>query len=545
MRRVSKTKLISGIVFAITISLFMSFFVYQGFQDEVSVYTPRYSPYYGRIINLTPQTVEDDTAPLGTRIVYSWLMDAHCETGDFLCFYVSNKNVKVTVGRELVYALRSDDSTSSGTNVSSNWCIIPLQPKDAGKRFTIELTPLVYETTHTDVEFLIGSAYNIVLSHLREDAPQMILAILCIALGLIIFLIQVYLQIFSGSSQADILYMGVVSMMLGIWRLSDICSAPLIFTKNVGILEYVSDGVLFMGGPALIQFASTRFREKHAGKIHVLAIITCVIALAVLGLQVLGVAEMANFSSLSYILLIIGSVALILASFFSKKADPANKSQFTWKLMPILAVGVFLDFITFYHQKSSASLIYTTLFFLIFMAITFIFSFRETSKMAYRDSRTGLFNKARWNELMHTDTNLAEPAGILVMDLNGLKQVNDSLGHEAGDVMISAFADILKNVLPSSCVLCRWGGDEFAVWFPKINRQKIDEYTEAINQAAQEYNNTDPQAKLSFAVGTILSEEHPGKSRSELFHLADEQMYINKRKWYADKKSKVPSKSKK
>ena len=164
--------------------------------------------------------------------------------------------------------------------------------------------------------------------------------------------------------------------------------------------------------------------------------------------------------------------------------------------------------------------------------------------MAYQDSRTGLYNKARWNELMHADTGMTEPAGILVLDLNGLKRINDTFGHEAGDVMISAFADILKNILPSSSVICRWGGDEFAVWFPKVSKQKMDDYTEAIKHAVQEYNSTDPQAKISFAAGKILSEEHPGKTRSELFHLADEQMYINKRKWYEDRKVKASSKSK-
>lgn len=545
MGRISKTKLISAVVFAITVALFISFFVYLGGKGNVSVYSPRYSPYYGRIINLVPETVKDETAPLGTRTVYTWLMDAHCENGDFLCFYVSNKDVKVTVGGRIIYALRSGDGNSGERIVSSNWCIIPLHPEDAGRRFTIELTPLAAETVHKDVEFLIGADYNIILAQLRRDGSQLILGILCIALGLIIFLIQVYLQIFSGSSQLDILYMGVVSVFLGLWRISDICSAPLIFTENAGILGYVSDGMLFIGGPALIQFAGTRFQEKHAGKVYLLTIITSVIVLLVLVLQVFGVVEMTNLRPLSYILLIIGSVVLILASIFSKKADPTNKSQFTWRLLPILAVGIFLDFLTFYLQKSSSSLIYTTLFFLVFMAITFIFSFRETSKMAYQDSRTGLFNRARWNELMRADTGLTEPVGILVLDLNGLKQVNDTLGHEAGDVMISAFADILKNVLPSSSVICRWGGDEFAVWFSKINKKKMDDYTAAIIQASQEYNNTEPQAKISFAVGTILSEEHPGKTRSELFHLADERMYINKRKWYEDRKVKVPSKSKK
>jgi diguanylate cyclase (GGDEF)-like protein len=162
--------------------------------------------------------------------------------------------------------------------------------------------------------------------------------------------------------------------------------------------------------------------------------------------------------------------------------------------------------------------------------------------MAYQDSRTGLFNKARWNELMHGGEDINEPIGILVLDLNGLKQVNDTLGHEAGDVMICAFAEILKNVLPSSSVICRWGGDEFAVWFPKISRQKLDSYTEALLRAAEDYNATEPAARISFAMGAILAEEHPGMSRSDLFHLADDQMYSNKRKWYA---GKVMSKGKK
>jgi diguanylate cyclase (GGDEF)-like protein len=427
-------------------------------------------------------------------------------------------------------------------NISSNWCIIPLEPRDAGRLFTVRLTPMVAETVHKDVEFLIGSDYNIVLEQLREDTVQLILGVICIALGMIIFLIQLYLQIFSGSSQTDILYMGVVSVLLGVWRMSDICAAPLIFTKNAGILGYISDSILLVGGSALILFAATRVREKHAPKVHILGVIACSIALLLLGLQVFGVIEIAEFKFVSYGMLILGSIMLILASIFSKKDDSANKSQFTWKLLPIVTVGIVLDFVTFYQNKSSSTLIYTTLFFLIFMAITFIASFRETSKMAYQDSRTGLFNKARWNELMHGGDDINEPIGILVLDLNGLKQVNDTLGHEAGDVMISAFAEILKNVLPSSSVICRWGGDEFAVWFPKISRQKLDSYTEALLRAAEDYNATEPAARISFAMGAILAEEHPGMSRSDLFRLADDQMYSNKRKWYA---GKVMSKGKK
>ena len=213
-----KSRRAATIIFVVTVLLFVCFFLYMGFNENVSVFSPRYSPHYGTIINLTPETVQDDTAPMGTRTVFSWLMDAHCETGDYLCFYVSNNHVDVTVDGELIYALHSSDDQNDceivGKSISSNWCIIPLEPEDAGKQFTVTLTPLIDDILPKNVEFPIGSNYNIILNQLRNDAPQLILAMMCIALGLIIFLIQCYLQIFSGTSQWDQIFLGVFSMIL-------------------------------------------------------------------------------------------------------------------------------------------------------------------------------------------------------------------------------------------------------------------------------------------------------------------------------------------
>lgn len=531
-----KTKKLSVIIFAATVTLFLVFFLYLGVNENITLFSPRYSPYYGKIINLTPETVEDDTAPMGIRTVYSWLMDAHCETGDYLCFYISNNHVDITVDEELIYSLHSEEEDPVARSVSSNWCIIPLAPEDAGKRFTVVLTPLITEIIPKEVEFLVGSNYNIVLGQLRNDAPQLILSIMCVALGLIIFLIQCYLQIHSGASQWDQLFMGVFSIMLGIWRMTDIRSAPLIFSGNPKLLGYISLGMLFLASPALIQFVSIHFQEHQARNVHILTIFVSSMGLFALAGQISGHTDMGESRILSHIALSVGMVMVVIASFCGRKSETASKNQLTWKLLPLLSVGIALDFISYYLQKGSSDLIYTCLFFLIFLCITFIASFRETSRMVYRDPRTGLFNKARWNELMEADTNPDERIGILVVDLNGLKKVNDTYGHEAGDRMIFAFAEILRNALPSSSVICRWGGDEFTVMLPRAGRRKIDQYREAIYQATEEYNNADPEVKIYFAMGEVLSDEYPGKTRAELFRLADEKMYCNKQQWYAERK---------
>ena len=534
MGKNQKTKKISAILFFITVGLFASFFFYLGINENITIFSPRYSPYYGRIINLKPETVKDDTAPMGKRTVYSWLMDAHCETGDYLCFYISNNHVDITVDGEQIYSLHSSDENPVGRSISSNWCIIPLAPEDAGKRFTIVLTPLITEIIPKDVEFLVGSNYNIVLGQLRKDAPQLILAMMCIALGLIIFLIQCYLQIHSGTSQWDQIFLGMLSVILGIWRVTDVRSAPLIFSGNPKLLGYISIGMLFLASPALIQFVSIHFQEQQVRKVYILTIVISVVGILALAGQILGHTDMGESRILSHVALCVGMVMVIIATFYGRKSKRDSKNELSWKLLPLLAVGIALDFLVYYFQRSSSDLIYTCLFFLIFLSTTFISSFRETSRMVYRDTRTGLFNKARWNELM-AESNTEGNCGILVLDMNGLKKINDTFGHEAGDRTILAFANILRSALPSSSVICRWGGDEFSVMLPRVSRQKLEQYKQAICQTTEEYNNSDPEVKIYFAMGEVLSEEYPDKTRMELFRLADEKMYRNKQRWYAEK----------
>lgn len=537
MEKQQKIKRLSVSIFMATAALFVAFFMYLGVNENITIFSPRYSPYYGKIINLSPVIIKDDAAPMGTRTVYSWQMDAHCETGDYLCFYISDNHVDVTIAGELVYSLHSSEEDPVGRSVSSNWCIIPLEPEDAGKRFTIQLTPLITEIIPEEVEFLIGSNYNIILGQLRNDAPQLILAVMCIALGLIIFLVQCYLQVFSGTSQWDQIFMGVFSIILGIWRMTGVRSAPLIFSGNPKLLGYISIGMLFLASPALIQFISIHFQEKLAWKTHILAIVISGISIFVLFSQMLGRADMGESRILSYAALCVGMIMVVIASIYGGRSGGTAKTQLNWKLLPLLAIGIALDFLVYYYRRSSSNLINTCLFFVIFLSITFVASFRETSKMVYRDARTGLFNKSRWNELMQADTKTGERIGIMVLDMNGLKKVNDMFGHNAGDRAICAFADILRSALPSSCVICRWGGDEFAVMIPGINRAKMEKYKDAIYQTAEEYNNSAPEVELYYSVGEALADDYPGCTRSELFIIADENMYENKRRWYAEKRA--------
>ena len=96
--------------------------------------------------------------------------------------------------------------------------------------------------------------------------------------------------------------------------------------------------------------------------------------------------------------------------------------------------------------------------------------------LAYFDPLTGLPNRtyltAHFDALISAARALNAPLSVVFLDLDGFKEVNDTLGHTAGDVMIRAHAQRLRGGLPESGLLCRFGGDEFVMLLPGFGRAK-------------------------------------------------------------------------
>ena len=110
---------------------------------------------------------------------------------------------------------------------------------------------------------------------------------------------------------------------------------------------------------------------------------------------------------------------------------------------------------------------------------------RKLRYLSYTDVLTGLYNRAffdeKINELMKN--NKSFPIGVIMGDVNGLKLVNDTFGHVAGDNLIIKTANIIKSACENNELIFRWGGDEFIILIPKgseyicenlINKIKID-----------------------------------------------------------------------
>jgi diguanylate cyclase (GGDEF)-like protein len=161
---------------------------------------------------------------------------------------------------------------------------------------------------------------------------------------------------------------------------------------------------------------------------------------------------------------------------------------------------------------------------------------RETRIMdlAYRDTLTGLPNRAKFNDRLEAALAAAAGAGrsvgVLLMDLDNFKYVNDTLGHSIGDLLLREVASRLRAVVTAdSAIVARLGGDEFAVLLPDSSAGDARHVARAILIALEVPMNFEGHAvDVRASIGVAAFPDH-GLERSTLMRRADVAMYAAKR----------------
>ncbi|NPV90276.1 MAG: diguanylate cyclase [Firmicutes bacterium] len=152
----------------------------------------------------------------------------------------------------------------------------------------------------------------------------------------------------------------------------------------------------------------------------------------------------------------------------------------------------------------------------------------ELKRLSLHDSLTGLYNRVYFEEeLQRLEGSRNHPIGLILCDLDGLKLVNDTLGHDAGDVLLATAAEIIRECFRKSDVVARIGGDEFAVLLPGSSREIVENAYRRILLNVEEYNKSQPVYPLSISMGYAVSEA-PAVSLGSLFREADNNMYREK-----------------
>lgn len=214
-----------------------------------------------------------------------------------------------------------------------------------------------------------------------------------------------------------------------------------------------------------------------------------------------------TFSPIPFFCSAVYLFVLLASSYRKYRLGFRRESYFISLLGVCIIIAVVMNTFYDYQYLVSGMAVLGCIFYYLFF----------TTQTLTRDALTNALNRHSFYK--DTESMSNHQMYVISMDLNGLKQLNDTLGHDAGDAAILAVADAAHALLPSKWRFYRMGGDEFEVLCPDASGEAVRAFTDRLkaNVAAQSY---------SVAVG--FEEYLRGMDFEEVFRKADAMMYEDK-----------------
>ncbi|MGP4077513.1 GGDEF domain-containing protein [Halobacillus sp. K22] len=221
-----------------------------------------------------------------------------------------------------------------------------------------------------------------------------------------------------------------------------------------------------------------------------------------------------DFKDLHYVVLAVQYIAMCVIVVKNRNQVPSSVAMIflAFFALPIVGMIVQLFDSRLYFSWTSIALV-------VLVAYTFL-----ESTTTEQDFLTKLYNRQSYETYLEHLIEKKCSFGIILIDLNDFKQINDQYGHHKGDQVLIDFGKVLRKCSPNQTMAARLGGDEFIVIIEK--EKGIDDYLASIHLLLK--NSVDPLLKtLRFSYGYQAYQE--GMSMDELYMSVDKKMYNDKR----------------
>lgn len=394
------------------------------------------------------------------------------------------------------------------------------------------------ETSVRQSVVYLGSNGTIYRMLVQENLYSVIFWIFSLLLGTISIVAGFYLrnQRFRNIFNC-LVSLGLYILLAGLWSLTD-SKILLLFTQKSGFIACVSYLSFYALHIPLLQFTVTVLPARK----KVLQLLQCLYIGMLLLLVVNFVCDLSCLTLLVLMEHVLMLVTLFLVLFFGFRELQRHRSKTLHRVMggyvlfSICSVAAIILFYTANSRLSSPAYIVGVIGFMLFLADTawleIVAQIRENAnvelyaQMAYRDVMTGIGNRAAFVENQQQLSHSSEALGYVMVDVNCLKSVNDTLGHQQGDSLIVQIAQCIQRAAEGYGSCYRIGGDEFVVCLKDSSEADVRSCAALIREEIRTAAAQSP-LRFSAALGYAWSDQ-PDRSPDALIQQADNAMYAEK-----------------
>ncbi len=468
---------------------------------------------------------------------------------DALCFYQYHSEITASVNGQMIYQF-GQEQTRAG-EMHGNELIAMVLPEEAyGQNVMIRVLQTEGRSSSHFTNFRLMHMEENRLYALIGNTIQFLLFSMMLMISILVLAIYLIALITTKGRVPDyIVHLAFFSFLVSIWELSSRrLFYLLISNRNIcAVSEYHS--LYLFSIPFLLYLISTRkvrWMRRTYRVFCYLAILEnawIIIARLFLGRMLV------DFEQLNYAMIFLFMAAAIIIELLQAHRDPfVFSDSLHWGIIGTLILALLQIFLLILKNHlvsefwirvlqrmdlASVAILFFMFSLYFYAGQEVMYAIRKRAKeeqiqqLAYTDIQTGLPNRASLDEHLN-ELAIGDHFAMVFVDADGLKEINDSMGHENGDLLIRTVADAIRTCLRDDRGFCgRWGGDEFVICLR--SRTEALQFVEEMNATIQEAART-----LSFPISAssgVAGSREPeaaGMTPAEVLRLADQRMYAYK-----------------
>ena len=478
--------------------------------------------------------------PKGTVIDLKRTLDERFDGGKSICIPLYLSAVDAYVDGQQVYTY-GHDLLDKNAMVDSRFHFIAFPKAAAGKELDIRVIFCENNSFNGFETASVSDTNTIRTSFAETTVCSAVIGVFLAVLGILLAIVSI-MEIFLMKFDKRLFSIGIFSACIGIWINLYYKTHEIFFHFFRGSTwEYF---LLYLAG---IAFCYMLYDMKRNVKYLSAWALGCDIVFAVFftlssALHFTNILHFPAVLSIFHMLVVVCLAVMIVGSLLWDRVDDTQNMIMAIALIIFMIVLV-LDIIRFKLQRycfpnshliAKSVIPVGALIFVILVILSYLMYIYESGmskneknllmKLAYHDILSGLFNRAKYEDEITMLEESELDYAIVAFDVNGLKAVNDNLGHDRGDALLKNFAQIFKKNFEDIGVCFRIGGDEFTAIVIGNNIEKIDEALANIKND-EIVRASDLEFNIEAAYGVAYKREKPASSVKEIIKLADERMY--------------------